>query len=379
MKLLIIGGGIYVKGSDYNENGTIIPSILESIRDNLIDQVGFVTTSNKSANECLKKSKKLSKFLDIKTKYNTFLKFESKSKISYKKALSKFKPDATIVATPDHTHYKICRDVMLSNSNLLVVKPLSDKVQEIKKLFKIAKNKKKVYQVEFHKRLDEANLTLKKFINEGKLGNLKYCVIEYSQKKAISEKFFKKWSNKSNSFQYLGVHYVDLIYYMTKFKPNKVWAWGQKGYLIKKGINTWDAVQATIEWKKKGKTFYSHITTNWIDPNNSSATSDQKINFVGDKGRFFSDQKNRGIFTVSDKENSSHINPYFTNLNSADNYFYDGYGIKNIKNFIINVKKNNVTNLKIINSSFFDSIHSTKVIEAVNKSLIKKSQAVYIK
>ena len=131
--------------------------------------------------------------------------------------------------------------------------------------------------------------------------------------------------------------------------------------------------------EKKGKTFYSHITTNWIDPNNSSATSDQKINFVGDKGRFFSDQKNRGIFTVSDKENSSHINPYFTNLNSADNYFYDGYGIKNIKNFIINVKKNNVTNLKIINSSFFDSIHSTKVIEAVNKSLIKKSQAVYIK
>ena len=57
MKLLIIGGGIYVKGSDHNENGTIIPSILESIREKDIDQVGFVTTSNKSANECLKKSK----------------------------------------------------------------------------------------------------------------------------------------------------------------------------------------------------------------------------------------------------------------------------------------------------------------------------------
>ena len=57
MKLLIIGGGVYVKGSDYNENGTIIPSVLESIRENLIDQVGFVTTSNKSVDECLKKSK----------------------------------------------------------------------------------------------------------------------------------------------------------------------------------------------------------------------------------------------------------------------------------------------------------------------------------
>ena len=59
----------------------------------------------------------------------------------------------------------------------------------------MVKNRKKIYQVEFHKRLDDANLTLKKFINEKKLGDLKYCVIEYSQKKIIPEKFFKKWSN----------------------------------------------------------------------------------------------------------------------------------------------------------------------------------------
>lgn len=379
MKILVIGGGIYVKGSEYNENGTIIPSLLESIKDNYIDQVGFVTTSAKSVNDCFKKSKRLSKFLNIKTNSKTFIKFQSNSKTSYKKALKKFKPDATIVATPDHTHYKICRDVILSNSSLLVVKPLSDKVREVKNLLKMIKKRKKIYQVEFHKRLDEANLTLKKFINEGKLGDLKYCVVEYSQKKVIPEKFFKKWSSKSNSFQYLGVHYVDLIYFMTNFKPIKVWAWGQKGYLSKRKINSWDAVQATIEWKKMGKTFFSHIITNWIDPNNSSATSDQKINFVGEKGKFFSDQKNRGIFTVSDKNLSTHINPYFTNLNFSENYFYDGYGIRNIKNFIMRVKKNTGKNLKKLNSSFYDSIYSTKVIEAVNQSLKKKGQAVLIK
>ena len=112
MKLLIIGGGIYVKGSEYNENGTIIPSVLESIKENYIDQVGFVTTSNKSVNDCLKNLKRLSKFLNIKINSKTFIKFQSNSKTSYKKALKKFKPDATIVATPDHTHYKICRDVI---------------------------------------------------------------------------------------------------------------------------------------------------------------------------------------------------------------------------------------------------------------------------
>jgi predicted dehydrogenase len=379
MKLLIIGGGIYVRGSRYNENGTIIPSVIESIKEKNIDQVCFVTTSNKSAEECVQRSKKLSKFLKVKITSKTFLKFKSNSRTSYKKAIKEFKPDATIVATPDHTHFRICKDVILSNSNLLVVKPLSDKTSEVKKLIKLAQNRKKIYQVEFHKRLDEANLTLKKFINEKKLGELKYCVVEYSQKKIIPEKFFKKWSNKSNSFQYLGVHYVDLIYFMTKFKPLRVWAWGQKGYLTKKGINTWDAVQATIEWKDKGKSFFSHIITNWIDSNNSSATSDQKINFVGEKGRFFSDQKNRGIFTVSDTNDFTHINPYFTNLNLSENYYFDGYGVKNIKNFIKNSKENKNDNLKILNSSFHDSIISTKVIEGINKSLKNKGKVVQIK
>ena len=239
--------------------------------------------------------------------------------------------------------------------------------------------KKKIYQVEFHKRLDEANLTLKKFIYEKKLGDLKYCVVEYSQKRAIPEKLFKKWAHKSNSFQYLGVHYVDLIYFITNYKPTRVWAWGQKGILAKNNINTFDSVQATIEWKSKSKVFFSYIITNWIDPNNSSATSDQKINFVGEKGRFFSDQKNRGIQFASNEKNFSHINPYFTNLNFSEKYFFDGYGIKSIQNFIKDSKFVNERFNKKLNSTFYDSLVSTKVIEAVNKSLQKKGQVIFIK
>lgn len=379
MKLLVIGGGIYVKGSEHNEHGTIIPAIIESIKEQYVDQICFVTTTAKSANICVKKSKNLCRKLKVKISSKTFISYPSNSKTSYKKAIREFKPHATIVATPDHTHFKICKDVILSNSSLLVVKPLSDKTKEVNKLITATKGKRKIYQVEFHKRLDEANLTLKKYIQEKKLGKLKYCVIEYSQKKIIPEKFFRKWSSKSNSFQYLGVHYVDLIYFMTKFKPIKVWAWGQKGYLTKKKINSWDAVQATIEWKKNNNNFYSHIATNWIDPNTSSATSDQKINFVGEKGRFFSDQKNRGIYSISDEKNLSHINPYFTNLNLSEKYFFDGYGIRSVKNFLKYSKKKDIKYFKELNSTFNDSIFSTKVIEAVNESLKKNGLAIKVR
>ena len=37
--------------------------------------------------------------------------------------------------------------------------------------------------------------------------------------------------------------------------------------------------------------FTETILTNWIDPENSSAMSDQKIKFIGTKGRFEADQK----------------------------------------------------------------------------------------
>ncbi len=59
MKLLVIGGGIYVKGSEHNEHGTIIPAIIESIKEQYVDQICFVTTTAKSANICVKKSKNL--------------------------------------------------------------------------------------------------------------------------------------------------------------------------------------------------------------------------------------------------------------------------------------------------------------------------------
>ena len=36
--MLVIGSGMYVKGSEENDHGTIIPSILEAFKKNLVDE-----------------------------------------------------------------------------------------------------------------------------------------------------------------------------------------------------------------------------------------------------------------------------------------------------------------------------------------------------
>ena len=185
----------------------------------------------------------------------------------------------------------------------------------------------------------------------------------------------------------MAVHYVDLIQYITGFKPIKLSSWGQKKYLIKKRINTWDSIQTVITWKNnKNDEFISTHMTNWIDPNHTSAISDQKITFVGTEGRFDSNQKNRGNQFVNDVTGINDINPYFTSLiKSNDNrIFFTGYGIKSIIQFFKDVQEYNSGKIKLkdlekVRPSFKQAIISTAVNEAVIKSLKNNSKSIKIK
>jgi len=387
MNILIIGGGVYVRGDGYKNFGTILPAVLQAQKNKLIDKIFISTTNLSSTKKCIKIGQKLSRKIGIKPNfyfYNTL-----KNKKSYLEIVKQFNLDMAIVATPEHTHCEITLNLIKRGIHCLVVKPMASNINEAKKMLNAEKkNKNVICQVEFHKRLDESNMLFKKMIKEDKLGKLQYCVVEYSQRKIIPEFHFKKWVSKSNIFQYLGVHYVDLLHFLTGFYPTKVTAWGQKDYLKKKKINTWDSIQTIIEWKRKyGGKFISTIITNWIDPNISTAMSDQKINIVGTKGRFFADQKNRGINYVNDLDGVHDFNPYFTSSYlEGDNkhYTFDGYGIKSVMRFIKDVKdfklnKISIKKLQKTRPSFKSSFISTLVSDAVKKSIKNRNKTISIR
>src|SRR5438132_13296207 len=87
---------------------------------------------------------------------------------------------------------------------------------------------------------------------------------------------------------------------------------GQRGWLQSKSLNTYDSVQALIEWRMpQGAVFTSAFMTNWIDPDATSALSDQRIKIIGSQGRYESDQKRRGIQIVSDDQGIQEPNPDF--------------------------------------------------------------------
>ena len=388
LNIVLIGNGMYSTGQGTEGYGTIVPAINEFNRKdkrvNLLHIVGSKAESTKKAKQ---KTDKLQNVTGCSLPIILSPIREDNSE-EYKKAIVEIeKPACAIIAVPDHLHYDITKFCLENNVHCLVVKPCPVNLKEAQDLTSIANEKGLLSWVEFHKRWDIANIALRDSYLSGEIGKLIYCIVEYSQRKSIPTKNFREWSSKTNILNYLGVHYIDLMRFITQATPRRVSATGQNFYLKSMGIDTYDAIECSIEWQNFNKeTFIQTIFTNWIDPDTSTSASDQKIKLIGTKGRFESDQKNRGLYLNVDDNSPKSINPYFCSSyrNSEDQLEWSGYGIDSISDFLSSVSslisgQITLENISKSKPSFNESIYSSSVLQAAQDSLDSNSDWIEIK
>jgi len=377
--LVVIGAGLYVCGKGTAGYGTVMPAVLEWKRQNSnLEVVHCAATSKKSAAELQTKVSELSLKTGVNIAIDSYPKSDTQDQFAYKEVIkSVLKPACAIIAVPDHLHYQIAKDCLEAGLHVLLVKPFTPTLHEGQELAELATNLNLYGAVEFHKRWDKSNLILRDKIKSGVLGTPINCWIEYSQRKSVPISFFKDWAAKTSILQYLGVHYIDVIRFVTGALPKKVMAIGQKSEIISHGIDAYDAIQCIIDWEMPdGSHFTETILTSWVDPETSTAASDQKIKFVGSKGRYEADQKERGIRLNNDELGVEHINPDFCMPYGYENgkIQWRGYGIDSITTFlddILKLEQNEISlqDLQTKRPSFQESLISTAVIEAAHLSL----------
>ena len=368
---------MYVSGRGTEGYGTIFPAIIEWKRKgNNLDDVYMIGKNGVHSHQAFEKVKSLQKISGVNINIEAYPNKDQIDPEAYVKILKAIEqPACAIVAVPDHLHYEVTKNCLESGFHTLVMKPLTPTTKEANELIKIADEKKLYGAVEFHKRWDKQNLMLRDNLMNGRIGEPLYCWVEYSQRKIIPEEIFREWIENTNPLQYLGVHYLDIVSFATGAKPVRVMAVGQKNWLTKKGINVYDSIQCIVEWKiENGNIFSQTLLVNWIDPENTTAMSDQKIKFVGTKGRFNSDQKDRGIEIISDSENIEVPNPDFCRPYGTEKITWRGYGIESITNFLCDAFE--ITNNKITPSdlegfrpTFKEALVSTTILELASKSL----------
>lgn len=382
INLLIIGTGLYVCGRGTAGYGTILPAVMQSYKAGLIDEVLVASNRGESFETFDSNFKALAKSLGVYFSYKSFPLENTTNPNAFREAIKELPdPGVVIIATPDHLHFEMALAAIENGKHVLVVKPLVTTIDEANQLIRAAQKAEVYGAVEFHKRWDLANLKMKQALETGALGKPLYIHVEYSQRKIIPTEAFSSWVDRTNIFQYLGVHYADIIHFITQGRPRRLLATGQKYWLQKQGIDAYDAIQVLIEWSSG---FVSTILTNWIDPNCSSAMSQQKMKIIGTKGRVESDQTNRGLRIFAD-DCFEEVNPYFCQTYPAidsDNIEYRGYGIQSITQFLKDVQsiadgEHAPEDFKGRRPTFSDSLVSTTIVEAANLSLKNSSQWVY--
>lgn len=388
INIVIVGVGMYVCGRGTDGYGTILPAVYEWKRHGMLGDVYIAGSHSESIEVVRKKVTELNKLFGFNITPRYFPENNTCNPEAYKDALLQIpKPACAIVVVPDNLHRKVAEDTIENRLHTLVVKPLAPTVQEVFELIELQRKNKVYCAVEFHKRFDRSNIKLRDTIIRGAIGDPLYFVVEYSQRKSIPSERFKTWVKTTNIFQYLGIHYVDIIYFSTKAIPQRVMAVGQKNWLIQKGINAYDSIQVIIEWKMPtGNMFTASFFTNWIDPESTSSMSDQKIKVIGTKGRYEADQKVRGIYMVTDEKGIEEPNPDFCSIYGVrdGDISFQGYGIDSVLQFLKDVNDIETGVLEISaledkRSTFRDAIIPTIVIEAANRSLAENGKWIHIK
>ena len=376
---------MYVCGRHTDGFGTVLPAVVQAQSAGVAGDIFVAGTSAEGVQLLREKLARFNERLGMKCQVRTYPERRSPDPLAYREALAELpRPASAIVVTPDHLHARMAADVIRSGVHLLVVKPLTPTVAEARELIELAETHDVYGAVEFHKRFDESNVLLRQAIAEERLGDLRYVTVEYSQRRHIRQ-VFSSWIEHTNIFQYLGVHYVDLIYFVTGARPIRALATGQPRHLAERSLGTLDAIQAVIEWgsPEAGQAFVSTIVTNWIDPTGSSAMSDQKITVVGTEGRYHADQKHRGVQLVTERSGVEDVNPYFMQLytDAGGHHGVHGYGPRSIQQFLRDVRdlvEGRCRRQDLISArpSFQEAVVSTAVIEAVNRSLTLGSEWV---
>jgi predicted dehydrogenase len=368
MKILVVGAGMYVTGRGGTGAGTILASLAQASRTMPVEEVLVVARNPANATAVAEATQRINGLLGsaLKVRYQALT-----GDLGDAVKLEDY--GAAIVCVPDHLHFEVASQLLERGVPSLIVKPLTPTVAEAKELIAIQQKSGAYAAVEFHKRWDESNLSARRTITDGKLGALVYGVVEYSQRISIPTEVFKGWAERTNIFQYLGCHYVDLFHFLTGLVPLRAMAVGTRGVLASRGVNTWDSVHAQVVWAGG---FVSQLTISWIDPTTTSALSDQRIKIIGEKGRIELDQKDRGIELVTQGDGVLHPNPYFADYLPSTNggLEFQGYGHRSIAAFVgdvIDLKRGarTLSQLEALRPTLRRSLISTAVVEAVNRSL----------
>ncbi len=244
--------------------------------------------------------------------------------------------DAVSIVTPDHLHREQTLAALERGLHVLVEKPLDVTVPGGEEMIRAANVRERLLQVDFHKRYDPWHLELKRKLDRGELGALRYASCHMEDQIVVPRDWFAGWAQHSSPVWFLGVHFFDLMRWLMSSEPTRVFASGMRGKLTALGIDSYDAVQTLVQFANGASCTFDN---SWILPDNFEAIVNQGLRIVGTEGVVEVDTQDRGMRGCTSAEGMRTFNMGYV-VEATDRRGqpeFRGYGIESISDFVDNL------------------------------------------
>ncbi len=163
----------------------------------------------------------------------------------YQILLNEVSLDAVVIALPNGLHWPAVESALNAGiRNILLEKPIADSEEDALKIIEACRKERATLLVGHQRRSSATMLFLKRFIEEGKLGDL--VGIQCSATYAKPDSYFVGWHTETGPLLLNTIHDVDDFHYFTGRKVERVYAAARNS--IRNG-KIEDSVSAVLEFE----------------------------------------------------------------------------------------------------------------------------------
>lgn len=189
---------------------------------------------------------------------------------------------AIVIATPASTHYELVKAGLEADKHVFVEKPLAMSIREANELVLLARAKARTLMVGDTFLYNEAVRYLKRFLDQGELGQVYYIHVERLNLGQVRSDVNAWWS--------LAPHDVSILLYLMDGKlPDSVASYGTD--YIQPGVE--DVVFASLTWPGR---VTAQVHVSWLDPRKI-----RRMTLVGSRKMVVYDDVSDEKITVLDK------------------------------------------------------------------------------
>jgi len=207
--------------------------------------------------------------------------------------------DAICVATPDFAHFEPVKAALEAGKHVLCEKPFTTDLGEADELLTLARSRpRQKLQVSYNHRWLSSYYHGYAAIRRGDIGR---PVAGYARK---NDTIFVptemiNWAAQTTPTHFLGAHDIDLMRWYFRAEPAEVHAYGAKGVLAGRGIDTYDMIHAQVKFEGGA---FATFESGWIYPNSFPSIVDSFVEVVGSAGHLHFDRKRESIELSTEKQ-----------------------------------------------------------------------------